>query len=95
MIGFLNCGIYDCSLGPVTCRSKVTMLLWISLQPNGFCIRARFFQNPFSSESYVVVLKEAEQFIWAGSEMDPVSSLPQCFFFFIIILILMYLAINF
>jgi hypothetical protein len=82
MIGFLNCGIYDCSLGPLTCRSKVTMLLWISLQPNGFCIRARFFQNPFSSESYVAVLKEAEQFIWAGSEMDPVSSLPQCFFFF-------------
>jgi hypothetical protein len=40
-----------------------------------------FFQNPFSSESYVV-LKEAEQFIWAGSEMDPVSSLPQCFSFY-------------
>jgi hypothetical protein len=81
MIGFLNCGIYDCSLGPVTCRSKVTMLLWISLQLNGFCIRARFFQNPFSSQSYVV-LKEAEQFIWAGCEMDPVSSLPQCFSFY-------------
>lgn len=33
----------------------------------------KIFQNSFSSEAYAVVLKEAEQFLWAGSEMDPVS----------------------
>ncbi|KAB1200329.1 Lysine-specific demethylase 5A [Morella rubra] len=35
----------------------------------------KIFQNSFSSEAYAVVLKEAEQFLWAGSEMDPVRDL--------------------
>ncbi|XP_059443642.1 lysine-specific demethylase JMJ17 isoform X3 [Corylus avellana] len=35
----------------------------------------KIFQNPFSSEAYVAVLKEAEQFLWAGSEMDPVRDM--------------------
>ncbi|KAM2673879.1 hypothetical protein EV2_015129 [Malus domestica] len=29
-------------------------------------------QNPFSRDEYVSLLKEAEQFLWAGSEMNPV-----------------------
>ncbi|WCJ26280.1 Lysine-specific demethylase 5D [Euphorbia peplus] len=29
-------------------------------------------ENPYSSDAYAIVLKEAEQFLWAGFEMDPV-----------------------
>lgn len=36
---------------------------------------SKIFQNPFSKDAYVAALKEAEQFLWAGSEMDPVSLL--------------------
>ena len=35
---------------------------------------SKILQNPFSRDAYVAVLKEADQFLWAGSEMDPVSS---------------------
>lgn len=34
---------------------------------------SKISRNSFSSEAYVAVLKEAEQFLWAGSEMDSVS----------------------
>ncbi|KAH7550304.1 hypothetical protein JRO89_XS13G0168000 [Xanthoceras sorbifolium] len=30
----------------------------------------KIFQNPFSSDACATLLKEAEQFLWAGSEMD-------------------------
>lgn len=39
---------------------------------------SKIFQNRFSRDAYVTALKEAEQFLWAGSEMDPVS----LYFFF-------------
>ncbi|KAE8055327.1 hypothetical protein FH972_012174 [Carpinus fangiana] len=35
----------------------------------------KIFRNPFSSEAYDAVLKDAEQFLWAGSEMDPVRGM--------------------
>lgn len=34
---------------------------------------SKILQNPFSRDAYVAVLKEADQFLWAGSEMDPVG----------------------
>lgn len=34
---------------------------------------SKIMQDPFSRDSYHRALKEAEQFLWAGSEMDPVS----------------------
>ncbi|XVF51494.1 hypothetical protein PTKIN_Ptkin04bG0189600 [Pterospermum kingtungense] len=34
----------------------------------------KILQSPFSSDAYTNLLKEAEQFIWAGSEMDPVRN---------------------
>lgn len=34
------------------------------------------FQNPYSSDAYATLLKEADQFLWAGSEMDPVRFDP-------------------
>ena len=40
---------------------------------------AKIFKSPFSSESYVAALKEAEQLLWAGSEMDLVSLEPPSF----------------
>lgn len=33
----------------------------------------RILQMPYSSDTFANALKEAEQFLWAGSEMDPVS----------------------
>lgn len=34
----------------------------------------KIFQNPYSSDAYTNALNEAEQFLWAGSELEPVSS---------------------
>lgn len=34
---------------------------------------SKIIQDPFSRDAYCRALKEAEQFLWAGSEMDPVS----------------------
>lgn len=33
-------------------------------------------KNPFSKDIYQKLLKEGEQFLWAGFDMDPVSSKP-------------------
>lgn len=33
----------------------------------------KFFQHPYLGGACATLLKEAEQFLWAGSEMDPVS----------------------
>lgn len=37
------------------------------------------YQNQFSSDAYTILLREAEQFLWGGSEMDPVSFEPSSF----------------
>ena len=34
---------------------------------------SKIFQIPYSGEAYSNALKETEQFLWAGSEMDAVS----------------------
>lgn len=34
---------------------------------------SKIFQIPYSSDAYGNALKETEQFLWAGSEMDEVS----------------------
>ncbi|XP_019264663.1 PREDICTED: lysine-specific demethylase 5B isoform X1 [Nicotiana attenuata] len=36
---------------------------------------SKLFQDPYSSDAYHRALKEAEQFMWAGHEMDPVREL--------------------
>lgn len=33
----------------------------------------KIIEHAFSSDDYTIQLEEAEQFLWAGSEMDPVS----------------------
>ncbi|XP_015896152.3 lysine-specific demethylase JMJ17 isoform X2 [Ziziphus jujuba] len=38
---------------------------------------SKIFQNRFSRDAYVTALKEAEQFLWAGSEMDPVRDMAK------------------
>ncbi|XP_055961578.1 lysine-specific demethylase JMJ17 isoform X3 [Mercurialis annua] len=35
------------------------------------------FKNPYSSESFATLLKDAEEFLWAGSEMDPVREMAE------------------
>lgn len=37
---------------------------------------SKLFQNPYSSDAYRRAIKEAEQFMWADHEMDPVSFQP-------------------
>lgn len=37
----------------------------------------KIVQNPFSSAAYVNALKDAEQFLWAGAEMDPVRDMTK------------------
>ncbi|GFS37147.1 transcription factor jumonji (jmjC) domain-containing protein [Actinidia rufa] len=37
----------------------------------------KILQSPYSREAYVKALKGAEQFLWAGSEMDPVRDLTK------------------
>ncbi|KAI3710834.1 hypothetical protein L2E82_40628 [Cichorium intybus] len=37
----------------------------------------KILQMPYSSDAYASALKEAEQFLWAGSEMDPVRELAK------------------
>eukprot|EP00258_Populus_trichocarpa_P036652 XP_024452671.1 lysine-specific demethylase 5B isoform X1 [Populus trichocarpa] len=35
----------------------------------------KFFQHPYLGDACATLLKEAEQFLWAGSEMDPVRDM--------------------
>ncbi|KAK0586724.1 hypothetical protein LWI29_011387 [Acer saccharum] len=45
----------------------------LSQLAEGWLLRSRkIFQNPFCSDACATLLREAEQFLWAGSEMDPV-----------------------
>lgn len=37
----------------------------------------KILQMPYSSNAYAIALKEAEQFLWAGSDMDPVRELAK------------------
>ncbi|KAJ9550078.1 hypothetical protein OSB04_022621 [Centaurea solstitialis] len=37
----------------------------------------KILQMPYSNDAYAGALKEAEQFLWAGSEMDPVRELAK------------------
>ncbi|KVH95386.1 ARID/BRIGHT DNA-binding domain-containing protein [Cynara cardunculus var. scolymus] len=37
----------------------------------------KILQMPYSNDAYASALKEAEQFLWAGSEMDPVRELAK------------------
>ncbi|KAF8033026.1 hypothetical protein BT93_D1803 [Corymbia citriodora subsp. variegata] len=43
---------------------------WLSQSTNAL-------KNPFSKDNYRKLLKEAEQFLWAGSDMDPVRSMAK------------------
>ncbi|XP_048230426.1 lysine-specific demethylase 5B isoform X3 [Ricinus communis] len=37
----------------------------------------KIFQSPYSGDAFSTLLKEAEQFLWAGSEMDPVRKMAK------------------
>ncbi|EXB37360.1 Lysine-specific demethylase 5A [Morus notabilis] len=38
---------------------------------------SKIFQNTYSRDVYVAALKEAQQFLWAGEEMDPVRDMAK------------------
>lgn len=50
----------------------------------------KIFEHPYSSQAYVSAIEEAEQFIWADSEMDLVSIITcQVIFGFALILVVL------
>ncbi|KAL4603864.1 hypothetical protein ACB092_10G153600 [Castanea dentata] len=61
-----------CSIEPKALKKKVNggHVTLDQLAAQWLLRSAKIFQSPFSSESYVAALKEAEQLLWAGSEMD-------------------------
>lgn len=42
---------------------------------------SKLFQDPYSLDAYHRAIKEAEQFMWAGHEMDPVRFQPYYFLY--------------
>lgn len=41
----------------------------------------KILEHQYSRHAYAIAIEEAEQFLWAGSEMDFVSSKFPCFYF--------------
>ncbi|XP_050266962.1 lysine-specific demethylase JMJ17 isoform X1 [Quercus robur] len=62
----------SCSIEPKALKKKVNggHVTLDQLAAQWLLRSAKIFQSPFSSESCVAALKEAEQLLWAGSEMD-------------------------
>ncbi|XP_071692833.1 lysine-specific demethylase JMJ17 [Rutidosis leptorrhynchoides] len=68
----------------LTCSSELSSLskkvkgspVTITLLAEEWLLRScKILQMPYSKDAYAIALKEAEQFLWAGSEMDPVREL--------------------
>ncbi|CAM8881009.1 unnamed protein product [Rhodiola kirilowii] len=61
----------------LTKKVKGAVVSYVDLAEEWVTKSSELFNNPFSSSSYAKALREAEQFIWAGSEMDHVRQLAQ------------------
>ncbi|KAK2664046.1 hypothetical protein Ddye_002620 [Dipteronia dyeriana] len=65
----LPCSDRPCALTKKVKGGRVTL----SQLAEEWLLRSRkIFQNPFCSDACATLLREAEQFLWAGSAMDPV-----------------------
>ncbi|KAL5552082.1 hypothetical protein UlMin_002258 [Ulmus minor] len=62
---------------PSTLTKKVKggHITFVQLAEQWLIRSSKISQNPFSEDAYVALLKEAEQFLWAGSEMDHVRDM--------------------
>ncbi|KAL2936476.1 Lysine-specific demethylase 5B [Bienertia sinuspersici] len=63
-----------CSInsGTLTKKVKGKQVSFAQLAEEWLLSSCKIFQLPFSSSAYAIALKEAQQFLWAGHEMDPV-----------------------
>ncbi|KAL6182188.1 hypothetical protein ACLB2K_043611 [Fragaria x ananassa] len=67
----------QCSTEPTALTKKVKggHASFAQLADQWLLRACKIFKSPFSREDYVNVLKEAEQFVWAGSEMNNVREM--------------------
>ncbi|KAJ8424531.1 hypothetical protein Cgig2_000669 [Carnegiea gigantea] len=59
--------------GALTKKVKGKQMTLAQLAEEWLLNSCKIFQLSFSSNAYANALKEAQQFLWSGSEMDPVS----------------------
>ncbi|XP_052209867.1 lysine-specific demethylase JMJ17 isoform X2 [Diospyros lotus] len=64
-------------MGALTKKVKGGHVTLGQLAKKWFLSSRKILQIPYSRESYLKALKEAEQFLWAGSEMDPVREMTK------------------
>ncbi|XP_057525455.1 lysine-specific demethylase JMJ17 isoform X2 [Amaranthus tricolor] len=66
-----------CSIDSDTLKKKVKgkQISLAQLSEEWLLSYCKIFQEPFSSSAYVIALKEAQQFLWAGPDMDPVRDM--------------------
>ncbi|PSS04169.1 Lysine-specific demethylase [Actinidia chinensis var. chinensis] len=63
--------------GALTKKVKSGHVTLAQLAEEWLLSSCKILQSPYSREAYVKALKGAEQFLWAGSEMDPVRDLTK------------------
>ncbi|PSS11412.1 Lysine-specific demethylase [Actinidia chinensis var. chinensis] len=63
--------------GALTKKVKRGQVTLAQLAEEWLLSSCKILQIPYSREAYAKALKEAEQFLWAGSEMDPVRDLTK------------------
>lgn len=64
-------------LGALTKKVKSGHVTFSQLAEEWLLSSCKIFKVPYSKEAYVKALKKAEQFLWAGSEMDPVRDVTK------------------
>lgn len=52
---------------------KGGLVTYVQLAEQWIRKACKILHHPYSMKAYVSIIEEAEQFLWAGSEMDPVS----------------------
>lgn len=70
----LTCGNESPSLSKKVKGGHVTIT---QLAEEWLLRSCKILQMPYSNDGYSIALKEADQFLWAGSEMDPVRELAK------------------
>ncbi|GAV57946.1 PHD domain-containing protein/ARID domain-containing protein/JmjC domain-containing protein/JmjN domain-containing protein/zf-C5HC2 domain-containing protein/PLU-1 domain-containing protein [Cephalotus follicularis] len=63
-----------CALTKKVKGSRVSM---VQLAEQWLLRSCKVLQNPYSSDAYITLLKESEQYLWAGADMDPVRDVTK------------------
>ncbi|OIV94904.1 hypothetical protein TanjilG_22101 [Lupinus angustifolius] len=62
-------------LGPLTKKVKGSSITFTQLATEWILRSSTILQSPFSSDAFATAIRKAEQFVWAGSEMDSVRDM--------------------